>query len=116
LIKLITQSTTLTLKEARGILGMSMKELAEAAGVSIATISSVENGGPWKTREDSAELLAGALGMTSEEICWPRGRSNRGRPAQSGKCITTSSAVTSEKKCPKCFLILPLTNRCDDCT
>lgn len=52
------------LELARRREGLTVREVAERAGVSHATVSAIETG-KWAPREDTARALAGAVGIPS---------------------------------------------------
>jgi DNA-binding XRE family transcriptional regulator len=124
----LTTQQKYTLKEARSILGLSKRELSRESGISLSAINSIENGGKFRTNNGVALALAEALGMEVHEIKWPRGRSDLGRPALTGKPITVKRTftitvteeivITSEHPlCPKHFTVLPAgTGVCDFCS
>ena len=105
-----------SLREARQALDLTVKQLAREADISVSAIYSIEKGKPdgYCVNSDTASLIATALGCKVEEIDWPHGLSNRGRPPQTGK-----DAVTSQRRatnaCPKCFTQLPVSGHCDYC-
>ena len=51
------------LRQLRGEAGLTQEELAEAAGLSPRSVSDLERGINRTARKDTAELLAGALGL-----------------------------------------------------
>jgi DNA-binding XRE family transcriptional regulator len=124
----LTTEQKYTLKEARTLLGMSKRDLSKASGISLSAINSIENGGKFQTNNGVALALAEALALEVHEIKWPRGRSDLGRPAKTGKPITIrrtfTISVTEEitidsehPLCPRHFMVLPTgTGVCDFCS
>lgn len=113
--------TTYTLKEARETLGLTKNDLSKSSGISLAAIKAIENGGQYRTSNGVALALCEALGMEVSEIEWPRGRSDLGRPAKTGKTVvrrTMTITVTEETVterhglCPRCFIELPVVGSC----
>jgi len=107
-----------TLKEARNVLGMSREDLSRASGVSISTIARIENGDqPWSTNIETAMRLASALALTPDEIVWPHGLSFLGRRPLSGVPLTKKKEEPAGLgQCPDCYLLLPYTGICGNCT
>lgn len=107
-----------TLKEARAIHGMKQKDLAEASGVSQATVSCIERPtekNKFAVNEETAKLLARALACDVNEIHWPNGVSYRGRPPCSGIKLTRTITGTIESICPNHFIVLPVSGECPHC-
>ena len=72
-----------TLAEWRVIRGLTQQELAEASHVHVSTISSIEYRGQ-VPKADTALDIAGALGVSVEQIEWPSTRSGRRRGPRGG--------------------------------
>jgi DNA-binding XRE family transcriptional regulator len=106
-----------TLKEAREILGLSKKDLSKASGISMASIRYIEDDVKRvsKTNYGVALELARALGLSVEEIKWPRGLTNEGRPPKTGTPIA-AYVVIRTALCPSCFMELPSSSICDNCS
>ena len=105
-----------SLREARQTLDLTVDQLAREAHISTSVIYSIERGKTdgYCVNSDTASLIANALGCSVEEIDWPHGLSNRGRPPQTGKDIVMPPKATANV-CPKCFTILPVSGLCDYC-
>ena len=81
------------LRQLRARARLTQEELGEAAGLSPRSVSDLERGINRTARKDSAELLAGALGLAEPgawDVCgggpWPRpGRGGAGGPARTGR-------------------------------
>lgn len=113
---MIYLNNKLTLKEARRIHGLTQRELSQRSKIAVITIQRIEN--PKEqltaTNEQTAEALAATLACTVDEIDWPHGLSNCGRPPHTGRPITKQPvAVTAF--CETHHTILPFTGVCDDC-
>lgn len=103
----------ITLREARLTLEMTRHDLAIASGVSVAVIRRVENGGDdARIKDETACLIARSLACSVEEIDWPKGLSDRGRPPLTG-AARRCGKITQAKYCPFCNLELPATGICD---
>ena len=115
-----TTAKRYTLERIRSRLGLSQCKLSEMANVSIGAIRSIENGGYYKTNVEVAERISRALGMNIDQIDWPRGLSNRGRPPGTGKEIEITQHPTQPIYCPRCQLEYPLSwhpgEACDNCS
>lgn len=100
-----------------GIYDISAHELAKMAKVHTGTVMRAIFGGQFKTNVTSAEAIADALGMNVEEIIWPNGLSNFGRPAHTGSSITKVVQCKQEHiLCPVHNVVLPTaSSRCDFC-
>lgn len=107
-----------TIADLLGIYDISAHDLAELAGVHTSTVMRAMIGGQmYKTNETSAEAIAEVLGVNVEDIIWANGLSHVGRPAHTGRPITTGVGCLDESTlCPVHRLVLPVaTNRCDYC-
>jgi len=104
-----------TLKEARDIHGLSQRALSELSGISTNTIGDIEAGGVFKTHEGVALVLADKLALEVNEIYWPRGLSKVGRPPLTGKPLAPNVFLVMQL-CGSCFIALPATGICDDCS
>ena len=95
-----------TLKEARQARGMSVSDLVRESQVSRSVITRIENGDTTSNvRRETAQLLAGAVGYRVDEIAWPKGISDLGRPPLTGVAISrtrTVSFTVTETVTPVC--------------
>jgi transcriptional regulator with XRE-family HTH domain/tetratricopeptide (TPR) repeat protein len=84
------------LQRLRNRAGMTQEELAEAAALSPRTVSDLERGINRSARRDTAELLAGAMGLSGQELeqflAAARGRPVAGEPA-AGEAATGEPAA-----------------------
>ena len=84
------------LRQLRAEAGLTQEELAEAAGLSPRSVSDLERGINRTARKDTAELLAGALGMTEPTrtlfVAAARGRA----PAEDVLAALRGEAVVPE--------------------
>lgn len=106
-----------TLADLLGIYDISAHELAKMAKVHTGTVMRAIFGGQFKTNVTSAEAIADALGVHVEEIIWPNGLSNFGRPARTGGPIVKPVECQQEYTlCPVHNVVLPTaSSRCDFC-
>lgn len=105
-----------SLGHAMAVLGVSRAWLAQHAGVCADTIGRLlSDTNPYAVQDEVAHRVAGALGMTVEEIEWPHGISQLGRPAGTGITCARSTA-RSAKYCTTCGTMIPaaLTD-CESC-
>lgn len=58
------------LRKLRERQGLSQRALARLTGLSQAEISKIEGSGGATVRTDTAELLAGKLGVRPGDLCW----------------------------------------------
>ena len=106
----------LTVAEVLELLGVSIAEFATQAGLSKNTVALlVRQANTFKTNVTVAEAVAHTAGLDVTDINWPSGISHIGRPAHTGKPISATLTVTYEA-CPQCFIALPATGVCDECT
>lgn len=109
-----------TLREAQALLEVNNKTLSDMSGVSRTAIQRIHSGrkNPHQTNVRVAELLAEALGMSVNEIDWPNGLSDLGRPPLTGTPITVINVtVVTVNCCDNCFIQLPLAGGpCPFCT
>src|SRR6516225_7788117 len=86
------------LRQLRAEAGLTQEELAEAAGLSPRSVSDLERGINRTARKDTAELLAGALGMTEPArtlfVAAARGRA----PAEDVLAALRGEAVVPESQ------------------
>ncbi len=105
--------TKVKLEEAVRRSGLSKTELASRAGLSKTRLYSILS--PTETRsihEQTAALLAAALGIPVENIDWPKPLSTSGKPP--GKNMNDFRRQASTAACPVCFVELPATGKCDE--
>lgn len=123
-------TTKLTVAELLEILDKTPKWLIKKTKLSPTTIYRNLDDSPeyCKTQEAVAVAIADALGVSVNEIKWPRGLSERGRPAytgknQNGNCTseTTQISVTvtvtrsAAPCCPIHHLQLSVSGVCSGC-
>ena len=72
------------LRQLRAEAGLTQEELAEAASLSPRSVSDLERGINRTARKDTAELLAGALGLAEPVRALVRGGRPRPRPGRRG--------------------------------
>ena len=106
---------TYTLEEARLIFDYDKETLSEKSGISISSINSIEIGGMYKTHVGVALALADTLALRIDEIEWPRGLTINGRPPKTGVPLS-AHLVIEVQVCESCFMVLPATGICDDCS
>ena len=115
---LTTIQPSLTLKEARDRLGLSKRDLANKSGISLGAIMAIEGLGLYKTHSETARLLANSLGLKPEEIKWPRGLSDLGRPPETGGPTRTTPWQTMS--CEQCNTTQSLSwkpgDDCENCS
>lgn len=105
-----------TLNQARTILDVSVEWLAHEANINPNTIYRIETGASmYATHVTTASAIADALYMSVDELKWPNGLSEYGRPAMTGTPLTLRSHVTQDKFCPEHHLMLSVTNECISC-
>jgi transcriptional regulator with XRE-family HTH domain len=83
------------LRQLRGEAGLTQEELAEAAGLSPRSVSDLERGINRTARKDTAELLAGALGL-AEPVHGVFVAAARGRAQAEEVLATRREAAASE--------------------
>lgn len=105
-----------TLKELRTENNMSVRDLANASGISPVTIYRIEGSYRFSVNDDTAAALADALGCDTKSIFWPHGTSNQGRPPHTG-CENSERPREAEplKVCHEHFIELPATGECSFC-
>ncbi len=104
-----------TLEQARDILGITRRQLADQSGISWHAIWYIETGkSVCSTNQTVALALAETLGLEVNEIDWPRGISHLGRPAKTGKPIQ-GIATRVISTCSIHNIALPASGECDDC-
>lgn len=107
----------LTLREHRLMSGMTQAELALKAGISAHTVSTAESTThPFRTNIGSAYALTAALGITIADVRWHRGVSDVGRPAGTGCPLSLVPEAPTATICQKCYMQVPATGICDDCS
>jgi DNA-binding XRE family transcriptional regulator len=112
---------------------LTVRELAELAGVSPSTVYKIENGSsPFKTQLSVAERLAWALDVKVSDLFLEMELSPFGRPAGTGsgtitliretfeivhRVTVTREIVTGrgQVRCNNCFLEVPSTPHCTQC-
>ena len=109
-----------TVAEALDILGKSPRWLIEETGLSAGVIYRCLDESPVgrKIHETSAAKIAVALGLSVDDIRWPRGRCDTGRPALATTLTVEVRVIvrqTTTQLCPDCYLVLPVTGQHDDC-
>lgn len=112
-----------TLKQARETENLSRTKLSERSGISMNAIKNAEcndQNGP-QTSYGVAYALAEALGRGIDDIWWPRGLTDRGRPAKTGAPIMTRRTTTVVEEfalvCDDCHMVRPTGAReCPNCS
>ena len=106
-----------SLRDAREGRGLSARQLSELSGIAPGTIYGIENEySPYSVHCDTAQSLAAALNYKVNEINWPHGLSDLGRPPHTGATITRKqSPVVNHKVCKEHFIELPITGECSFC-
>src|SRR5579871_146038 len=95
------------LKAARRAAGLTQEELAARAGVSVRTISALENGGKHTPYKETARLLAGALHLSVEDQRAFLAAARRARVTRSITASTSTPVVPVNR--PTLNLPLPAT-------
>lgn len=96
---------------------MTMRQLGEKASVSASTICHMENEDSLScTSFEAAERVADALGVPVHHIRWHHERSDRGRPVGTGTTLRLVRSKQHAEVCKTCFITLPATGICDDCS
>jgi DNA-binding XRE family transcriptional regulator len=116
--------------------GLSLAELAELTGLSVSTLQKIEHEtSEYKINRGVAIILADAFYCKVEDLFDRHELSHLGRPPLTGRPIvmerieftmrTTSSdgrqtelQVARTRQgipCPNCYVVMPMTNVCDDC-
>lgn len=123
-------TTKFTVAELLEILDKKPKWLIKKTGLSATTIYRNLDDSPeyHKTQEAVAAAIANALGVSVNEIKWPRGLSERGRPAytgknQNGNCTTETTQISITVTvtrfvtpcCPIHHLQLSVSGNCSGC-
>jgi DNA-binding XRE family transcriptional regulator len=104
------------LREVRESLGLTQADLHELSGVSVETISRIENEDKtYKINKKTARLLAGAIYFTVLDIFKPEELSHLGRPPLTGKPIGVQTQEDVNDICPGCSIKRPVTGVCDTC-
>jgi len=107
-----------TVAEALEILEKSPRWLIEETGLSAGVIYRCLDESPAgrKIHRTSASRIAHVLGLKVEDIKWPRGHCDTGRPAFAST-VTVQVSVTVKQQttllCPDCFITLPVTGECE---
>ena len=110
-------SEKLTFKQHRLARGLSQQEVAHGAGVSVATVSTVESDNfRFRTSYGTALRLTAFLGIEVCDVWWLRGLSDIGRPAGTGCPLRLVATQSAERLCPVHFIALPAIGICDDCS
>ena len=111
-----------TLQQARQILGLKMRDLANLTGLSTSTIHRIERAKDGQAVNlHTVALLCESLGMEPEELIWPFGITEDGRKPLTGGSYTItrkfelSFTETIIVLCPRHFTELPVTGICDRC-
>ncbi len=91
---------------------MSVKDLADKAGLDHEAVRRAVMGGAVRTNLSTADCIARALELTIDDIAWPSGLTHVGRPAQTGRPI---KGVSSTALCPEHHLFLSLSGECSMC-
>lgn len=105
-----------TIEQLRCARGLTATELARQAGVSINSIMRIERGSTsYATHESTAAALARVLGVSVNDIDWPRGLSMTGRPAQTGIPIGSLTRRTVPSVCPEHHIQRSVTGECPFC-
>ena len=117
-VQMVTpDSDKLTLREHRLNSGMSQAELALKAGINADTVRKAESTThPYRTNLGSAYAMTGALGIEIGDVRWLRGVSDIGRPAGTGCPLTVVPDAPAALVCGTCYMELPATGICDDCS
>lgn len=106
-----------TLQQIRESLKMSVGDLSDVSHISITAIQRIERHDPKGQRinNETAALLANALGVGVNEIEWPSALTHLGRTPLTGIEITTKTVRRTAKFCDRHGLELPATGLCDQC-
>ena len=97
--------------------GVTRSELAEIAEVSEQTIRGIEDGKQFRTNDSIAENIANAFGISALEIFDPCELSHLGRPAGTGRPISTILQLVRdfETVCETHHLVVPRQAGCHEC-
>lgn len=116
--RFIPEVDKLTVRQLRQSQGMSQRQLAEKAVISTASVSYIEDPNyKYCTSFEAAMRVSEALGVPFHRIRWLHAHSDKGRPVGSGGTQLRSVKATQESRvCESCFLTLPATGICDDCS
>lgn len=111
------ENGAVTLKQARTFRAMSQGELSRLSGVSVPTISRIENGYHNVVSFNVAHALCDALGIRITDILWPFGLSEKGNAlfGWSRPHKHDEDSASASQKCLSCFTVLPLSGQCDFC-
>jgi len=111
-----------TLPEWLDVLNVTPGQLAKSAGLSKTTVRrnlDMSDDG-LKTHLSTLHALATALGISTRQIRLPRGTSQTGRNAGDytvpNSDVVPYASQSVHRLCPSCFIELPATNICDDCS
>jgi len=137
--------STLTVAEALEILELKPTDLVRMTGLGINAVRRAVLGGKKRTNIRTAKLIADALGLKIEELIWPAGLTDKGRPPLTGGTYTVGASAPKfklsagtddkpselrgdedipvrvkkrhfeEKYCTEHHLLLPLSGVCGQC-
>lgn len=107
----------LTLEQHRIAAGLSRAELAQLAGIHPGTVAKAESlEYQFNTNIGSAYAMTKVLGIEICDVRWLRDVSHVGRPAGTGCPLTLVPEPPAAPICKTCFMELPATGICDDCS
>lgn len=113
---LVASDTKYTPAELLKLYGVSIAWLIQVTKLGHQSVHrAVYGDGEWKTNVTVAESIAEALGVTIDEVEWPNGLSNLGRPAHTGKPLKASQDTAKLEYCPVHYIQLPVSGVCDMC-